>query len=404
MDNNFNLSDLNRQMISLNNDFQLYQSSNPVASDKVNSINFQDVQEQNPIETTQIKRPSRSGEHRNEINDKINALNLTPVIPQNVSRNPPNMMPTMPQFIQTRNNGNYVNESQRWEPHQNHVTQYYNQNFDSLNKPVQSKPLQQIPNINIQNQRQQQPQHQHQQPQQFNQTNFGMPDQGHANKYSTHGGGVNLLNVTNMYALNGMNNQQQQMMGNVMGNGGISNNSNEEKRIDYRQNMNNKLDGLIFDNPISVPPNPILLQNQQQTEYKDKRMVIQDNAKNTYRQEANERMLQYSPLSRAAYVPTNIASMSVNDFYPTINSNDIYQYQQGSEYEPSSKEMLSSRMSEYAPLARTIQLNDNNSNQQNSGLKPIPTLQKTTGWNSPDINHNMPNMIYNNYPIMSNKM
>ena len=60
--------------------------------------------------------------------------------------------------------------------------------------------------------------------------------------------------------------------------------------------------------------------NQNQNS-RDTRMIIQDSNKDFYRQEANNRMMQYSPLSRASHCPTSIANLSVNDFYNNNNIN-----------------------------------------------------------------------------------
>ena len=94
------LDELNKQMFVLQNEFK--QQTQQLPQNKqinVNSINFQEVQ--SPIETTQIKRPTKSGEHRNDINDKLNSMNTFQYLPQDLSQNPPN---TMPEF--TRNYSN----------------------------------------------------------------------------------------------------------------------------------------------------------------------------------------------------------------------------------------------------------------------------------------------------------
>ena len=53
-------------------------------------INFQDVK--NNIDTKQIKRPTKSGEHRNDINEKMNMLNSTFFHPENTNPNSPDML------------------------------------------------------------------------------------------------------------------------------------------------------------------------------------------------------------------------------------------------------------------------------------------------------------------------
>ena len=104
------LEDLNRQMLALSAEFNTQQESSSksnITFPDVNTVNFQDIK--SPIDTTQIKRPTKSGEHRGEINDKMNAINMAQYLPQKLITNPPNTMPTF-----TRNNNyNYVNNSQQ---------------------------------------------------------------------------------------------------------------------------------------------------------------------------------------------------------------------------------------------------------------------------------------------------
>ena len=144
----------------------------------------------------------------------------------------------------------------------------------------------------------------------------------------------------------------------------------EEKKMDYRQNMNSKLDNFIFDNPNAIEPNPILQQakNNQYGQNKDTRMVIQDSNKDYYRQSANDRMSQYSPLSRASNMPISMASMSVNDFYSNMGGSSDSQLfaKLQQEPEPTLKDSMNSRISNYEPLAKTVQYQ----------TQSVPQLQK----------------------------
>jgi len=91
-----NLDDINKQMFALQNDFQQMKTTSPQNSpqsslENINSINFQEFN--SPLETTQIKRPIKTGEHRNDINDKLNLMNTMNILPKEMSQNPPNTMP-----------------------------------------------------------------------------------------------------------------------------------------------------------------------------------------------------------------------------------------------------------------------------------------------------------------------
>ena len=66
-----NFDELNKQMFTLQNEYKQPLQTNSKQSN-INSVNFQEVN--SPIETTQIKRPTKSGDHRNDINDKLNSL------------------------------------------------------------------------------------------------------------------------------------------------------------------------------------------------------------------------------------------------------------------------------------------------------------------------------------------
>jgi hypothetical protein len=189
-----------------------------------------------------------------------------------------------------------------------------------------------------------------------------------------------------------------------------------ERKGDYRQNMNNKIDNFIFDNP--VPQNPILQQKMNtiannNLSGKDNRMVIQDSNKDFYRQAANARMAEYSPLSRSANCPISMASMSVNDFYSNSLNNTIPE-----NIEEDARDVLNSRLNNYAPLATTINLQQHNQPQYNSQTHHksspldnifnatkyngigIPTIQQKQ-WN--DVNQKMHNPVFSDFPVNSNK-
>ena len=126
--------------------------------------------------------------------------------------------------------------------------------------------------------------------------------------------------------------------------------------------------------------------------------------KDFYRQSANDRMSQYSPLSRAANIPIHMANMSVNDFYSNMNPNpegDFKAQQKIINEEHNrlnSKETLNNRMNNYAPLAKTIQYDTKQSNSGSCGNGSGRPKQ----WNPNDVNGTLKNVVYNQMPVLSN--
>ena len=110
---------------------------------------------------------------------------------------------------------------------------------------------------------------------------------------------------------------------------------------DYRENMNKKMDNFLFDSSgYNIPP---LIKPDITNNFVDHRVQLQDSSRSLYRDQANERMSLYSPLSRSANVPISLFGSNQNQ----INSN-------------TTKEELSNRMSNYQPLSCTIPINSNN--------------------------------------------
>ena len=352
------LDELNKQMQFFQNDFALQQKPQQQMQQQMQNINAINFNNSNPGEmpfnTTQIKRPTKSGEHRSDINDKLNNLNMFQPMVNDVysGGKVPNMMP-----LHSRSNSNYEPQYQ-----ENNIMNDIISQQDNFNN-------QQSNNV--------------------------------ANTHNTHNSGLSFVNVRNMIATQNM---QQQPQINTAGYNKI-----EEKRMDFRQNMNNKIDNFIFDNPNAIHINPILLQaqnhvNQSSGNSRDTRMVIQDSNKDYYRQEANTRMSQYSPLSRASNIPIAMANMSVNDFYANMNPqihSTIASHGTGFsplEQQDDKRAIMNSRINGYAPLAKTIQYQT----QQN---------QTTTVPNWNDINNQMQgqnqilnqNIYTNLLPVMSNK-
>lgn len=410
-------NELNKEMFALQNDFQNYK---PVIQAKQaqfpnqQDINFQPIKQN--IDTTQIKRPTKSGEQRNDINEKMNMLNSMHFIPENTNPNSPDMLnnQAMNNFQSTRNYSNYVNTmnnantmntlqpSQSRSPQiensnqSNNFANYYNHNFDTLQTNQQQN--------RQQNRQQNQTNSLDIILQQDEFQNLQENNNHNNNMQNTYTNGIGMLNVRNMYSMNDTTNNKI----NDTGYHRI-----EEKKSDYRQNMNNKIDGMIFDNPNALPMNPILQQgmndNSNGNNYyqKDTRMVIQDSNKDYYRQSSNDRMSQYSPLSRAANIPIHMANMSVNDFYanmnpnmnPTINSGINKQLINEEHNKINSKETLNNRINNYSPLAKTVQYQ---TNQQQTNKIQTQTLTKPQQWNPTDVNGKLQNVVYSQFPVISN--
>lgn len=109
---------------------------------------------------------------------------------------------------------------------------------------------------------------------------------------------------------------------------------------DYRENINTKIDNFIFDNSgYNIPP---LIKHDINNNFVDHRVQLQDSSRSLYRDQANERMSMYSPLSRSANVPISLFSSNINQ----TQSN-------------TTKEELNNRMSNYQPLSCTIPINSN---------------------------------------------
>ena len=417
MDSQVDLEELNKQMLFFQNDFKInpQQLQNQQYENDVSTINFQPPPD-SPIQTTQIKKPIKSSGHRNDINDKLNNINMEmPLINDNrysgSNGNIPNMMS---QF--SRNNSNYMEAEQSSSSSANQTAnqfhnkshnlsgnqfaQYYNNNYSTLQDDNQQNSRIQkddISNIIIQQNK-------------FNNTNPNTNP-------NTHTGGMTFINARNIYETNAFNqnNQSNSMPVNNIKINDTGFHKIDEKRIDYRQKMNNKIDNFIFENPNATPFNPILHQHPTSFQ-RDTRMVIQDSSKDYYRQESNSRMSQYSPLSRASNVPINIANMSVNDFYanmlePNNSANQIIPTQDDN------KAILNSRMEQYAPLARNIQYQTQLQHTpiqqqqnivfgQNQLPKQLPKQNpytKPNVWNPNEVNLKTNNVYFNQLPVMSNK-
>ena len=364
------IEELNRQMSFFQND---YKQPHYTPSQSNQSVNFPEPLEA-AMPTIQIKRPTRTtGTHRNEINDKMAQMKLNQPMMLAPNQFQSQMSLTTPTLAQsTRNNSSYQNQDDQskmpyyegitiqnqnqnqnqnyQKEHHNPLSAYFQQNYSTLNG-MQNIQSQQHPPI------QQKP----------------------TGQYSTHDAGQSFVNPSNlpiltqspMQTMQSMNNQQQP------GNGY---HRVDEKRIDYRQNMNSKVGDFIFDNPNAIRYNPAAMAGNPNSQWqtRDTRMVIQDSSKDMYRQESNSRMAQYSPLARASHVPINIANMSVNDFYAGMNSAPNYQTA-----EEDARAVLNARMGQYSPLAKAT------------------PLEKPPSWQANNVNQAQPLVAHDELPIIS---
>ena len=437
------LSELNKEMFALQNDFQKNMnqknSSNSNQFTNTQEVNFQPVKD--IMDTTHIKRPTKSGEHRNDINEKMNMLNSTYFEPGIYNSQSPDMINKHTHNLQTtRNNSNYVNNINNLQPNQsrspqkeptqqtNNLTDYYNNNFDTLQikKNTQMRYSNLDSSLNDSNSPEESYELQYNQMNKKNNINQNST-QNQNSSQNTHNNGISMLNVRNMYTLNDFSQESTLNNSNRINDTGYH--RIEEKKTDYRQNMNYKLDNMIFDNPNAIlSPHPILQQinnngktqgntqgNTQGHYQKDTRMVIQDSNKDYYRQSSNERMSQYSPLSRSSNIPIHMANMSVNDFYGNNNGeiNEMDKKLIEEEHNKlNSKEMLNNRLNNYTPLAKTVQyetnksqqssLNSQTKNTQPQHIQSSRQHMKPQQWNPLDVNSKLQNVVYNQLPIISN--
>ena len=228
------LNELNKEMFNLQNEFEKTKLNLPQPNVKTVSqpkhfpnqqdVNFQNVKKN--IDTTQIKRPMKSGDHRNDINEKMNMLNTNYFHSEIKNPNSPDMLnnQSIMNFQSSRNNNSdYANTINNLQPAQsrnqqgqgrqaqeqsrrtrtrsrqsqnNHFSSYYNNNFETL----QSSSLPTSPTKNNQGK---------------STINYSSLDDmfqtqnqfQNTNEQNTHDTGVSMLNVRNMHTMNNsMNN------------------------------------------------------------------------------------------------------------------------------------------------------------------------------------------------------
>jgi hypothetical protein len=199
------------------------------------------------------------------------------------------------------------------------------------------------------------------------------------------------------------------------------NTNNDNKTTeDLRENMNNRMDNFIFDNPGNKLPSLVEihennLQKQENIGFNYKPMV-QNRSKSLYKNEANSRLENYSPLARSSYFPVkkNIDIQS-NFYQKPVNK-------------LSKKDQMNDRLTNLPTLSKTITMGnkggqsnasyDNRNlnttiDQESRDLKMVEKSRQTNnnprmGLSKPnmpnfnDINQGCSNVVFNEYPMFSN--
>ena len=200
-----------------------------------------------------------------------------------------------------------------------------------------------------------------------------------------------------------------------------TNNNNDNKTTeDLRENMNNRMDNFIFDNPGNKLPSLVEihennLQRQENIGFNYKPLV-QNKSKSLYKNEANSRLENYSPLARSSHFPVkkNIDIQS-NFYQKPVNK-------------LSKKDQMNDRLTNLPTLSKTITMGnkggqsnasyDNRNlnttiDQESRDLKMVEKSRQTNnnlrmGLSKPnmpnfnDINQGCSNVVFNEYPMFSN--
>lgn len=201
----------------------------------------------------------------------------------------------------------------------------------------------------------------------------------------------------------------------------VNTNNNDNKTTeDLRENMNNRMDNFIFDNPGNKLPSLVEihennLQKQENIGFNYK-PIVQNRSKSLYKNEANSRLENYSPLARSSYFPVkkNIDIQS-NFYQKPVNK-------------LSKKDQMNDRLTNLPTLSKTITMGnkggqsnasyDNRNmnttiDQESRDLKMVEKSRQTNinprmGLAKPnmpnfnDINQGCSNVVFNEYPMFSN--
>lgn len=120
---------------------------------------------------------------------------------------------------------------------------------------------------------------------------------------------------------------------------------------DLRENINSKMDDRMFDN---ITDNRLPLISDIKDEHNmilNYKPQIQQRSKNLYKQQTNERLNSYSPLSRSAYIPT-------------VNPDSIYN-RQTQMRKVSPRDIMNQRLNQFEPLSCNVSLKKPNTDNKN---------------------------------------
>lgn len=188
----------------------------------------------------------------------------------------------------------------------------------------------------------------------------------------------------------------------------VSNNSNladkqtvnkkPEFQKDIRENINNKMDSRLFDNPILYNNNQVNNQvnnqlNNQVNNHTFETFInqtpkVQSRSKQLYKQEANERLNEYSPLSRSAYIPVNYSTNQTNKYKNTMSPRDI----------------MNQRINQMPLLSCNIPLkkpNSDNKNITSTTNHESKILNELSKINYNDVNKGCNNVVNTNLPVFT---
>ena len=132
------------------------------------------------------------------------------------------------------------------------------------------------------------------------------------------------------------------------------NNNNQKQNAfkqDLRQNINDGMDRFIFGNPaINLPP---MVKVNEEDIYNRGFSSISTESKNLYKNEANERLNYYSPLSCSSNLPINLIKNSPKN----VDTN----------YISSPRDMMNNKLNQLTPLSCTTTLK--NPSKDNKNIK-----------------------------------
>ena len=198
------------------------------------------------------------------------------------------------------------------------------------------------------------------------------------------------------------------------------NTNNQQTTEDLRENMNNRMDNFIFDNPgnklpslVEIHENNLMNQENIGFNYKP---IVQNSSKSLYKTEANSRLENYSPLARSSHFPVKKNIDVQSQFYQKPFNKF------------SKKDQMNDRLSNLPTLSKTITMGNKNGqsnasydnrnmnttvNQETKNLQmleksrqqeinPRMGLSKPNMPNYNDINQGCNNVVFNEYPMFSN--